>query len=52
MKEMFAAAGVTADIARETVGFDFASAEDVGREYADDFGPFVMARGVLEPQGR
>jgi hypothetical protein len=20
--------------------------------YADDFGPFVMARGVLEPQGR
>lgn len=52
VREMFAAAGVTADIARETVGFDFASAKDFVREYADDFGPFVMARGVLEPQGR
>lgn len=50
--EMFGAAGVTPTITRETVDFDFDSVEDAVQHYADDFGPFVMARGVLEPQGR
>jgi RNA polymerase sigma-70 factor, ECF subfamily len=50
--EVFGAAGVTPAIERETVDFDFASVEDAVRHYGDDFGPFVMARGVLEPQGR
>jgi SAM-dependent methyltransferase len=50
--EVFAAAGVAATIERETVVFEFPSAEDAVQHYAEDFGPFVMARGVLEPQGR
>jgi SAM-dependent methyltransferase len=50
--EVFGAAGVTPSIEHETVDFDFASVEDAVRHYGDDFGPFVMARGVLEPQGR
>jgi SAM-dependent methyltransferase len=50
--EVFGAAGVTPSIARETVEFHFASVEDAVQHYAADFGPFVMARGVLEPQGR
>ena len=50
--EVFGAAGVTPSIERETVEFLFASVEDAVRHYADDFGPFVMARAALEPQGR
>jgi hypothetical protein len=50
--EIFGAAGVTPSIARETVDFDLPSVENAVHHYADDFGPFVMARGVLEPQGR
>jgi SAM-dependent methyltransferase len=50
--EVFGAAGVTPSIERETVEFRFESVEDAVRHYADDFGPFVMARAALEPQGR
>jgi hypothetical protein len=50
--EVFATAGVTPSIERETVEFLFESVDDAVQHYADDFGPFVMARGVLEPQGR
>jgi SAM-dependent methyltransferase len=50
--EMFAAARVTSSLTREVVHFDFASVEDAVQHYADDFGPFVIARGVLAPQGR
>lgn len=50
--EVFGAAGVSPSITRETVDFDFASVEDAVQQYAADFGPFVVARGVLEPQGR
>ena len=49
---MFAAAGARAEIARERVVFEWPSVEAAVREYADDFGPFVAARGALEPQGR
>jgi SAM-dependent methyltransferase len=52
VEEMFGAAGVRPSLARETVEFDFASVQDAVQHYADDFGPFVMARAVLEPQGR
>ena len=52
VNEMFGAAGATPAIARESVDFAFASVEDAANEYADDFGPFVVARRVLEPQGR
>jgi SAM-dependent methyltransferase len=52
VREMFAAAGASPSISRETVAFDFASVEDVVSEYANNFGPYVMARRVLEPEGR
>ncbi len=50
--EVFGAAGVSASVARETVDFEFASVEDAVHRYAEDFGPFVIARGMLAPQGR
>jgi SAM-dependent methyltransferase len=51
--EVFTAAGATPTIERETVDVvDFATVEDAVDQYATHFGPFVMARTVLEPQGR
>jgi SAM-dependent methyltransferase len=52
VEEVFAAAGASTTIERETVDFDFPSVEDAVQRYATDFGPFVIARGVLEPQDR
>jgi SAM-dependent methyltransferase len=51
-REMFTAAGVAPEISRELVVFRFDSVADAVSEYADHFGPFVMARSLLEPQGR
>lgn len=51
-EEAFAAAGASTTIERETVDFDFPSVETAVQRYASDFGPFVIARGVLEPQNR
>src|SRR5208282_2141406 len=48
--EVFEAAGATAAISRESVGFVFPSVEEAVTRYADDFGPFVSARAALEPQ--
>jgi SAM-dependent methyltransferase len=50
--QVFGSAGVTAVTARETVDFDFPSVDAAVQRYADDFGPFVIAREVLEPQER
>ena len=52
VKDVFAAAGATPDIARETFDLQFASEQAVVDEYTTTFGPFVTARTVLEPQGR
>jgi SAM-dependent methyltransferase len=52
VKDVFGAAGVTPDIAQETVELQFASEQDAVDDYANNFGPFVTARTVLEPQGR
>jgi SAM-dependent methyltransferase len=52
VEDAFAAAGTWATIEHETVDFDFPSVEDAVQRYATDFGPFVIARGVLEPQDR
>jgi SAM-dependent methyltransferase len=52
VKEVFGAAGVTPDIAQETVEIHFASEQAAVDEYVNTFGPFVTARTVLEPQGR
>ncbi len=52
IEEVFVAANASATIERETVDFDFPSVEDAVQRYAEDFGPFVIARRVLEPQDR
>jgi alkanesulfonate monooxygenase SsuD/methylene tetrahydromethanopterin reductase-like flavin-dependent oxidoreductase (luciferase family) len=52
VEEVFAAAGASPAITRESVAFDFASLDETVARYTQDFGPFVMARGALEPQGR
>ena len=52
VEEVFAAAGATPDIARETLEVQFASEAAAVDEYTTNFGPFVTARTVLEPQGR
>jgi SAM-dependent methyltransferase len=49
--EMFGAAGVTPQIARRRVDFEFESEAAAAQQYADAFGPFVALRGVLEPRG-
>jgi SAM-dependent methyltransferase len=52
IEEVFGAVGASVTVERETVDFDFPSVEDAVQRYAMDFGPFVMARHVLEPQDR
>jgi SAM-dependent methyltransferase len=52
VREMFGAAGAEPVIARETVYIEWPSEQDAVRGYTSDFGPFVMARQVLDPQGR
>ena len=50
--EMFAAAGARAEISRESVVFEWPSVAAAARQYLDKFGPIVMLRRLLEPQGR
>jgi SAM-dependent methyltransferase len=52
VEEVFAAAGVRPNVAHEHVGLTFPSEQDAVDEYMNTFGPFVIARTVLEPQGR
>jgi SAM-dependent methyltransferase len=52
VKDVFAATGATPDIAHEKFDLEFASEQDAIAEYTTNFGPFVTARAVLEPQGR
>jgi len=52
VEEVFAAAGATPEIVHETVEFLFPSEQDAVADYTTNFGPFVTARTVLEPQGR
>jgi SAM-dependent methyltransferase len=52
VEQCFAAAGATPELERGSVDFVFPSLDDAVEAYMSEFGPFVMARGVLEPQGR
>ena len=52
IEETFALAGVQPTIEREMVVFAFPSAEAAVEHYVEDFGPFVTARRMLEPQQR
>lgn len=50
--EMFAAAGARAEVTHEKVVFEWPTAAAAAQQYLDNFGPIVMLRGILEPQGR
>ena len=50
--DVFRAGGAEPSIARETVDFEFDSVDVAVAYYAANFGPFVSARRLLEPQGR
>jgi ubiquinone/menaquinone biosynthesis C-methylase UbiE len=53
VREVFAGTGVELEFARETVAFaDFDSPEEEIEFTATKFGPMIMARRMLEPQGR
>ena len=52
VRAMFGAAGAEPAIARERVELGFDSEAEAVRAYCEDFGPYVMARALLEPQGR
>jgi alkanesulfonate monooxygenase SsuD/methylene tetrahydromethanopterin reductase-like flavin-dependent oxidoreductase (luciferase family) len=52
IEAVFSAAGVHPSIEEGTVAFKLSSAADAVQSYAQDFGPFVIARGALESQGR
>ena len=50
--DVFRAVDAEPSIEPETVAFRFDSVEDAVHQYTANFGPFVSARAVLEPQGR
>ena len=52
VEDVFDAAEARPSLARETAWLHFRSIEDAVRCYARDFGPFVLARAALEPEGR
>ena len=52
INDVFHSLGTAPSIEHETVEFAFDSVDDAVQQYAANFGPFVSARVVLEPQGR
>jgi SAM-dependent methyltransferase len=52
VEDVFGAAGVRPSLSRETVEFAFPSVDEAVARYAEDFGPFIMARAALESEGR
>lgn len=52
INEVFRAVGTEPSIEAAAVDFSFDSVDGAVGQYADNFGPFVSARKVLEPQGR
>ena len=52
VEDVFDAAGAQPSLERETAWLHFRSIEDAVRSYARDFGPFVLARTALDPDGR
>ena len=52
VRKLFEDSGVELEFEHETVEMVFDSPEETLEEYATKFGPIVMARAALEPQGR
>lgn len=52
VSSLFEGTGVSPTFERQSVPFDFDSPEDGARIYINKFGPVMMAREALEPQGK
>jgi ubiquinone/menaquinone biosynthesis C-methylase UbiE len=52
VSELFAGTGVQPEFEERSVEWTFASPEAAAEKYATEFGPVVMAKAMLEPQGR
>ncbi len=52
MRGLFEGTGVELEFERDEIPFSFASAEEAVATYEANFGPIVMAKQLLEPQGR
>jgi hypothetical protein len=53
VRELFAGTGLELDFARETIDFPRLHSVDEEIEFATTkFGPLILARRMLEPQGR
>jgi SAM-dependent methyltransferase len=52
VRELLEPLGFELECARESIGFDFDSVEAAVAEYEEAFGPIVMAKAALEPEGR
>lgn len=52
IQELFGAAGMAVTVTREAVEFEFPSVAAMVEAYSTQFGVFVVARAILEPQGR
>jgi ubiquinone/menaquinone biosynthesis C-methylase UbiE len=52
VRDLFAGTGVEPQFEHRTVEWTFASPEAAVEKYATQFGPVVMAKAMLEPQGK
>ena len=52
VEELFAAAGARAEIERRSALLEFPSRESAVHHYTESFGPIVMLRRKIEPEGR
>ena len=52
VRELFAGTGVEPEFSEQAVDLVFDSPEDALETYATKFGPIVMAKAALEPQGK
>ena len=52
VRGLFAGSGVELEFERNEIPFSFASAEEAVATYEANFGPIVMAKQLLEPEGR
>jgi len=52
VRELLEPLGFELRFSRESIGFDFDSVEAAVTEYEQNFGPIVIARATLEPEGR
>jgi SAM-dependent methyltransferase len=52
VREIFSGTGVELEFEKEVVDMRFDSLEETMAEYEEEFGPIVMAKAMLEPEGK